>query len=564
MLKGCYLQSSKKKPVLSPYCSKSISNKVPSRKICAILTNIMFYNESIFDNLYRGLFSCFKPIWTYFATYFGLRRTKESIACKNDEWEIPFESITHLEWLGSGSQGAVFIGSFNGRLVAVKKVKDKSETELKHLQHINHANLIKFIGVCTQSPCYCIVMEYCGQGQLYEVIRSGRHIEKNQFAQWTHEIADGMNYLHQKRIIHRDLKSPNILVDDTDTLKICDFGTSHQWNRQKSTIMSFCGTAAWMAPEIIKKEPCSEKVDIWSFGVVLWELLTQEIPYKDIDSMAIIWGVGSNNLSLPIPETAPEGMKLLLKQCWSMKPRNRPSFLHILTHIAVFKSEIASITEQEWTQKKLLYMKSIRHENQMTSKQNDVLNMEKFTERALLRMRREELKHAQDIREMYEDKLRTADKIYSKLKQCLNDLATREEVFFFEHLKIFTFILIMNLANLKKFIKFQLYSCFQKVSNNFYRNVEGRWSDRRLTAQRRRIKNDFGNFHRESLQRALLNRLLITFFSITESSLERTLELSALHSDGLCDQERQVRADKDDIKSHHKTSAGRSLLNFRY
>ncbi|EJW71819.1 hypothetical protein WUBG_17276 [Wuchereria bancrofti] len=88
---------------------------------------------------------------------------------------------------------------------------------------------------------------------------------------------------------------------------------------------------------IIKKEPCSEKVDIWSFGVVLWELLTQEIPYKDVDSMAIIWGVGSNNLSLPIPDTAPEGLKLLLKQCWSIKPQNRPSFSQILKHIAVFK-----------------------------------------------------------------------------------------------------------------------------------------------------------------------------------------------------------------------------------
>ncbi|VDN31172.1 unnamed protein product [Gongylonema pulchrum] len=142
--------------------------------------------------------------------------------------------------------------------------------------------------------------------------------------------------------------------------------------------MSFCGTAAWMAPEIIKKEPCSEKVDIWSFGVVLWELLTQEVPYKDVDSMAIIWGVGSNNLSLLIPTTAPEGMKLLLRQCWSIKPRNRPSFMHILTHIAVFKSEIATITDEEWTAKKarwkadvIEYMKSIRQEKPVAQQNKD-------------------------------------------------------------------------------------------------------------------------------------------------------------------------------------------------
>lgn len=71
--------------------------------------------------------------------------TKSTIAYSDDEWEIPFETITDLEWLGSGSQGAVFIGRLNGCLVAVKKVKDKSETEIKHLQHLNHENLIKFV-----------------------------------------------------------------------------------------------------------------------------------------------------------------------------------------------------------------------------------------------------------------------------------------------------------------------------------------------------------------------------------------------------------------------------------
>ena len=80
--------------------------------------------------------------------------------------------------------------------------------------------------------------------------------------------------------------------------------------------MSFAGTVAWMAPEIIRNEPCSEKVDIWSYGVVLWELLTGESPYKDVDSSAIIWGVGSNSLHLPVPQTCPDGFKLLMQTCW--------------------------------------------------------------------------------------------------------------------------------------------------------------------------------------------------------------------------------------------------------
>ena len=99
--------------------------------------------------------------------------------------------------------------------------------------------------------------------------------------------------------------------------------------------MSFAGTVAWMAPEVIRNEPCNEKVDIWSYGVLLWELLTCEVPYRNVDSSAIIWGVGSNSLQLPIPRTCPDGYKLLMKQCWSAKSRNRPSFKHILMHLEI-------------------------------------------------------------------------------------------------------------------------------------------------------------------------------------------------------------------------------------
>ncbi|XP_019467211.1 mitogen-activated protein kinase kinase kinase 12-like [Meleagris gallopavo] len=170
-------------------------------------------------------------------------------------------------------------------------------------------------GVCTQAPCYCIIMEFCAQGQLYEVLRAGRKVTPSLLVDWSMGIAGGMNYLHLHKIIHRDLKSPNMLITYDDVVKISDFGTSKELI-DKSTKMSFAGTVAWMAPEVIRNEPVSEKVDIWSFGVVLWELLTGEIPYKDVDSSAIIWGVGSNSLHLPVPSGCPDGFKVLLRQCW--------------------------------------------------------------------------------------------------------------------------------------------------------------------------------------------------------------------------------------------------------
>ncbi|XP_042750806.1 mitogen-activated protein kinase kinase kinase 12-like, partial [Lagopus leucura] len=116
-------------------------------------------------------------------------------------------------------------------------------------------------GVCTQAPCYCIIMEFCAQGQLYEVLRAGRKVTPSLLVDWSMGIAGGMNYLHLHKIIHRDLKSPNMLITYDDVVKISDFGTSKELI-DKSTKMSFAGTVAWMAPEVIRNEPVSEKVDI--------------------------------------------------------------------------------------------------------------------------------------------------------------------------------------------------------------------------------------------------------------------------------------------------------------
>jgi mitogen-activated protein kinase kinase kinase 13 len=137
------------------------------------------------------------------------------------------------------------------------------------------------------------------------------------------------------------------LIGRNEILKISDFGTCRTWGEQ-STCMSFAGTVAWMAPEVIRNEPCNEKVDIWSFGVLLWELLTCEVPYQNVDGSAIIWGVGSNSLHLPIPKTCPEGYKLLIKQCWAIKPRNRPSFRNILMHLDIASVEVLSYQPSDY------------------------------------------------------------------------------------------------------------------------------------------------------------------------------------------------------------------------
>ena len=204
----------------------------------------------------NGILGCLKPVWNII----GKNAANEN---KTDDWEIPFENIRDLQWLGSGAQGAVFLGKLNNEYVAVKKVKEKNETDIKHLRRLNHPNIVLFRGVCTEAPnCYCIVMEYCPGGQLYDLLKGGHQVPPKLVVDWSKQIASGMQYLHSHKIIHRDLKSPNVLISHNNLLKISDFGTSRQWN-ERSTRMSFAGTVAWMAPEIIRNEPCSEKVDVW-------------------------------------------------------------------------------------------------------------------------------------------------------------------------------------------------------------------------------------------------------------------------------------------------------------
>ena len=212
------------------------------------------------------------------------------------------------------------------------------------------------------------------------------------------------------------------MIGKNEIIKISDFGTSRQWS-EHSTLMSFAGTVAWMAPEVIRNEPCNEKVDIWSFGVCVWELLTCEVPYKNVDSSAIIWGVGSNALQLPLPSSCPEGFKLLIKQCWSSKPRNRPSFKHILMHLDIAAVEILSYkpedyfrTQQSWKAEVWEYNEKMRCEGSSIP----------LADEALVRRRKEELKHAQDVRELYERKLERTNNLYLELSSVLLQIEQRE------------------------------------------------------------------------------------------------------------------------------------------
>ncbi|XP_017738245.1 PREDICTED: mitogen-activated protein kinase kinase kinase 9 isoform X2 [Rhinopithecus bieti] len=210
---------------------------------------------------------------------------------------------------------------------------------------LKHPNIIALRGVCLKEPNLCLVMEFARGGPLNRVL-SGKRIPPDILVNWAVQIARGMNYLHDEAIvpiIHRDLKSSNILilqkVENGDLsnkiLKITDFGLAREWHR--TTKMSAAGTYAWMAPEVIRASMFSKGSDVWSYGVLLWELLTGEVPFRGIDGLAVAYGVAMNKLALPIPSTCPEPFAKLMEDCWNPDPHSRPSFTNILDQLTTIE-----------------------------------------------------------------------------------------------------------------------------------------------------------------------------------------------------------------------------------
>ncbi|XWS76131.1 hypothetical protein CRYUN_Cryun01aG0150200 [Craigia yunnanensis] len=264
--------------------------------------------------------------------------------------------LEELRELGSGTYGTVYHGKWRGTDVAIKRIKKScfsgrsSEQdrlikdfwrEAQILSNLHHPNVVAFYGVVPDGTggTLATVTEYMVNGSLRNVlIKKDRSLDRRKKLIIAMDAAFGMEYLHSKNIVHFDLKCDNLLVNLRDPqrpiCKVGDFGLSRI---KRNTLVSggVRGTLPWMAPELLNgsSSRVSEMVDVFSFGISMWEILTGEEPYADMHCGAIIGGIVKNTLRPPIPEHCDPDWRKLMEQCWSRDPESRPSFPEITNRL---------------------------------------------------------------------------------------------------------------------------------------------------------------------------------------------------------------------------------------
>ncbi|KAL3839763.1 hypothetical protein ACJIZ3_024354 [Penstemon smallii] len=261
-----------------------------------------------------------------------------------EDLNIPWSDLILKEEIGAGSFGTVHRAEWNGCEVAVKILMgqdlhaDQFEEflqEVSIMKSLRHPNIVLFMGVVTEPPNLSIVTEYLSRGSLFRLLHktgAKEALDERRRLSMAYDIAKGMNYLHKHNppIVHRDLKSPNLLVDRNYTVKVCDFGLSRLKANTFLSSKSAAGTPEWMAPEVVRDDPSNEKSDVYSFGVVLWEIVTLQQPWGNLNPEQVVAAVGFEGKRLEIPRDINPEVAAMIEACWTNEPWKRPSFSYIM------------------------------------------------------------------------------------------------------------------------------------------------------------------------------------------------------------------------------------------
>eukprot|EP00850_Spirogloea_muscicola_P023719 SM000381S14611 [mRNA] locus=s381:28553:35415:- [translate_table: standard] len=268
--------------------------------------------------------------------------------------EIDWNDIELGEKIGAGSFGTVHRGDWCGSDVAVKILihQDLHEEALQEyrgevaiLMRLRHPNIVLFMGAVTKPPKLSIITEFLPRGSLFRLLHkpgAREQLDERRRIRMALDVARGINYLHSCKpmIVHRDLKSPNLLVDKNWTVKVCDFGLSRSKHSTFLSSKSGAGTPEWMAPEVLRNEPSDEKSDVYSFGVILWELVTMEQPWQGMNAMQVVGAVGFQNRRLVIPPDMDPALASTIEACWDNNPRKRPNMNQIMQQLKPLQKPI--------------------------------------------------------------------------------------------------------------------------------------------------------------------------------------------------------------------------------
>ncbi|XP_066414237.1 RAF proto-oncogene serine/threonine-protein kinase isoform X3 [Molothrus aeneus] len=275
-------------------------------------------------------------------------------------WEIEASEVMLSTRIGSGSFGTVYKGKWHGDVaVKILKVVDPTpeqfqafRNEVAVLRKTRHVNILLFMGYMTKDNL-AIVTQWCEGSSLYKHL----HVQETKFQMFqlidiARQTAQGMDYLHAKNIIHRDMKSNNIFLHEGLTVKIGDFGLAtvkSRWSGSQQ-VEQPTGSILWMAPEVIRMQdsnPFSFQSDVYSYGIVLYELMTGELPYSHINNRdQIIFMVGRGYASPDLSKlykNCPKAMKRLVADCLKKVREERPLFPQILSSIELLQHSLPKI-----------------------------------------------------------------------------------------------------------------------------------------------------------------------------------------------------------------------------
>ncbi|GAB2282343.1 serine threonine-protein kinase [Dionaea muscipula] len=283
---------------------------------------------------------------------------------KKEEWEIDLAKLDLKSVIARGTYGTVYKGAYDGQDVAVKvldwgeegvntaaeiaAIRASFKQEVSVWHKLEHPNVTKFIGASMgtsnlkaptnnnntpsrnessfPSEACCVIVEYLPAGTLknYLFRNRKRKLAIKVVIQLALDLSRGLSYLHKQKIVHRDVKSENMLLDSQRNLKIADFGVARVEAQNPRDMTGETGTLGYMAPEVLDGKPYNRKCDVYSFGICLWEIYCCDMPYPNLSFAELSVAVVRQNVRPEIPRCCPSSLASIMKKCWDANPDKRP------------------------------------------------------------------------------------------------------------------------------------------------------------------------------------------------------------------------------------------------